>query len=114
MKPKPKWKMKVELKKTPNLTYRIRPMRVEEIPQIVEFTAPNHFHFSVSTVKFWHTQDPDGMKIAITESGDIIGSIFVVKNTESLYLGGAFCVPEKYQHLGVGRKVWILVALLLT
>ncbi|GFS61060.1 n-acetyltransferase domain-containing protein [Trichonephila inaurata madagascariensis] len=36
---------------------------------------------------------------------EIIGSLFNLKNTESLYIGGVFCVQEKFRHSDVGRKL---------
>ncbi|GFY38790.1 n-acetyltransferase domain-containing protein [Trichonephila inaurata madagascariensis] len=91
--------------KRPDVAFKIRPMRTEEIPQVVELTRLNHFHFPPSTLKFWHAQDPDGIKVAVTESGEIIGSVSNVKNTESLYVSGLFCVHENYRHAEVGKKL---------
>ncbi|GFQ90567.1 n-acetyltransferase domain-containing protein [Trichonephila clavata] len=61
--------MKENKIKDPNTTFRIRPMRIEDIPQVVELVRSHHFHFPASTLKFWHLQDRDGMRIAVTESG---------------------------------------------
>ncbi|GFQ73174.1 n-acetyltransferase domain-containing protein [Trichonephila clavata] len=97
--------MKENAKKDPNTTFRIRPMRIEEIPQVVELVRPHHFHFPASALKFWHLQDRDGMRIAVTDSGQIIGSLCTVKNTENLYSTGSFCVHENYRHLDLGRKL---------
>ncbi|PRD33008.1 UNVERIFIED_CONTAM: hypothetical protein NCL1_18719 [Trichonephila clavipes] len=80
-------------------------MRTEEIPQVVELGRQSLFHYTSSALKFWHTKDPEGIIIAVTESGEIIGSVTSVKNTESLYYGGMFCVHENYRDTDVGRKV---------
>ncbi|GFY41968.1 hypothetical protein TNIN_403251 [Trichonephila inaurata madagascariensis] len=61
--------IKGEPKNKSNLEFKVRSMRIEDIPQIVELTRLNNFQFPVSALKFWHTQDPDGMKAAVTESG---------------------------------------------
>ncbi|GFR00932.1 n-acetyltransferase domain-containing protein [Trichonephila clavata] len=37
--------------------------------------------------------------------GQIIGSLFTVKNTENMYTGGTFCIKENYRHLDIGRKL---------
>ncbi|GFQ90663.1 n-acetyltransferase domain-containing protein [Trichonephila clavata] len=97
--------MKGKLKTKPNLAFKIRSMRLEDIPQIVELGRQERFQFPASSLKYWLTQDPDGMKIAVTESGEIIGSLFNIKNNERLYIGGVFCVQEKFRHLDVGRKL---------
>ncbi|GFY41468.1 n-acetyltransferase domain-containing protein [Trichonephila inaurata madagascariensis] len=67
--------IKEELKLTPNTAFKIRPIRTDEIPQVVKLTR------------------------------EIIGSLFNVKNTESIYDGGVFSAHEKYRHLDVGRKL---------
>ncbi|GFY70385.1 n-acetyltransferase domain-containing protein, partial [Trichonephila inaurata madagascariensis] len=96
--------LKGEQKAKPNLAFKIRSMRIEDIPQIVELGRQERFQYPASSLKYWLTQDSDGMKIAVTESGEIIGSLFNLKNTESLYIGGVFCVQEKFRHSDVGRK----------
>ncbi|GFQ64659.1 n-acetyltransferase domain-containing protein [Trichonephila clavata] len=93
------------LKQTPHTAFKIRPMRTDEIPQVVKLTSGYNFQYTLPTIKFWHTHDHDGMNIAVTESGEIIGSLFNAKNTESVYVGGVFCVPEKYRHLDIARKL---------
>ncbi|GFY70405.1 n-acetyltransferase domain-containing protein [Trichonephila inaurata madagascariensis] len=98
-------KMMEELKRAPSAEFWIRPMKVEEIPKIAELTRPYYFHFSPCSLKFWHKQDPDGLAIAVNESGEIIGALFTVKNTENLYIGGLFCVHGNYRQLEVGRKL---------
>ncbi|PRD33010.1 UNVERIFIED_CONTAM: hypothetical protein NCL1_18724 [Trichonephila clavipes] len=97
--------MMEEPKRAPSAEFWIRSMKIEEIPKIVELTRPYFFHFSPCSLKFWHKQDPDGLAIAVNESGEIIGALFTVKNTENLYIGGLFCVHGNYRHLDVGRKL---------
>ncbi|GFY60109.1 n-acetyltransferase domain-containing protein [Trichonephila inaurata madagascariensis] len=96
--------MKDKVKKDPNVSFRIRPMEIEDIPQVVELARPHHFNFTASTLKFWQTQDRDGMIVAVTESGQIVASLFTVKTFENLYTGGSYCVHENYRHLDIGRK----------
>ncbi|GFY70409.1 hypothetical protein TNIN_258141, partial [Trichonephila inaurata madagascariensis] len=50
--------MKGEFKSTPNTTFKIRPMRTDEIPQVVKLTSRDHFQYPLSTLKFWHTRPP--------------------------------------------------------
>ncbi|GFX00943.1 n-acetyltransferase domain-containing protein [Trichonephila clavipes] len=51
------------------VAFKIRPMRTEEIPQVVELGRQSLFHYTSSALKFWHTKDPEGIIIAVTESG---------------------------------------------
>ncbi|PRD33009.1 UNVERIFIED_CONTAM: hypothetical protein NCL1_18721 [Trichonephila clavipes] len=97
--------MKDNMKKDRNVPFRIRLMEIEDIPQVVELARPHHFNFTASTLKFWQMQDPDGMTIAVTESGQIIASLFTVKISENLCTGGMYCVHENYRHLDIGRKL---------
>ncbi|GFT28403.1 n-acetyltransferase domain-containing protein [Nephila pilipes] len=94
-----------ELTKIPKFAYKIRSMRMEDIPQVVEISRQNLFQYPASSLKFWIEQDPDGIKIAETESGEIIGSCSTVKNSENLYFGGMFTVQEKSRNSDVGRKL---------
>ncbi|GFX00945.1 n-acetyltransferase domain-containing protein [Trichonephila clavipes] len=68
---------------------------------------PNCFFANVGPLQV--VIDPLGIHIddlGITAlKREIIGSVTSVKNTESLYYGGMFCVHENYRDTDVGRKV---------
>ncbi|GFY76229.1 n-acetyltransferase domain-containing protein [Trichonephila inaurata madagascariensis] len=59
---------KGEAMRNPKVAFRIRPMRTDDIPQVVELGRQNLFHYTSSALKFWHNEDPDGIIIAVTES----------------------------------------------
>ncbi|GFT28400.1 n-acetyltransferase domain-containing protein [Nephila pilipes] len=96
-----------ELTKIPNFACKIRSMRIEDIPKVVEISRQNLFQFPASSLKFWIKHDPDGIKIAETVTGEIVGSCGGLKNNENLYFGGMFIVQEKSRHSDVGRKLLI-------
>ncbi|GFT18433.1 integrase catalytic domain-containing protein, partial [Nephila pilipes] len=61
-------------------------------------------HDVSSSVRSWMKIDPEGIKVAENENGDIIGIMGLSRNHPDLYCGGFYCVHEKYRNLNIGSK----------
>ncbi|CAL1269651.1 unnamed protein product [Larinioides sclopetarius] len=84
--------------------YTVRSIRSEDIPDLVELSRENFFQYPVSNLKYWCVHDPDGIQVAVNESGKVVGVCSTVKVNENLYFGGLFMVQEKCRDADIGRK----------
>ncbi|CAL1269652.1 unnamed protein product [Larinioides sclopetarius] len=85
--------------------YTVRSIRSEDIPDLVELSRENFFQYPVSNLKYWCVHDPDGIQVAVNESGKVVGVCSTVKVNENLYFGGLFMVQEKCRDADIGRKL---------
>ncbi|GIY33299.1 hypothetical protein CEXT_385921 [Caerostris extrusa] len=54
-------------KTLPNLAYKIRSLRFDDIPEVVQISRESMFQYPVTSLQFWARHDPDGIQVAVSE-----------------------------------------------
>ncbi|GIY76940.1 n-acetyltransferase domain-containing protein, partial [Caerostris extrusa] len=86
----------------------VRPAKADDLPILVKIRQDMGIHDVPSSLLSWMKLDPDGIKIAETETGDVIGScssVFNGDDEDGIYFGGIYCVEPKFQGTGIGQNV---------
>ncbi|GBL59202.1 hypothetical protein AVEN_133015-1, partial [Araneus ventricosus] len=86
------------------VNYTIRALRPEDIPEVIEVALPSTYQYSKESLLNWNKYDPEGIIVAVLDSGKIIGVSATVIHNGEVAFGGAFCVLEAYRHFDVGHK----------
>ncbi|GFS54782.1 n-acetyltransferase domain-containing protein [Trichonephila inaurata madagascariensis] len=89
----------------PKIPVKVRFMKEEDIPYVMELRRQVRVHDVATFLQSWMKIDPEGMFVASTEDGKIIGAVSMVQNHHDLYMGGLYCVHEKYRNQGVGSHL---------
>ncbi|GIX68113.1 n-acetyltransferase domain-containing protein [Caerostris darwini] len=90
----------------PKVSFEIRTIREADIPQVMELRKQLKVHDVASSLRTWMKIDPEGIKVALNENDEIIGSCSFVKNHPDLYFGGLYCVQPKYRSLNIGYQIY--------
>ncbi|GFQ90605.1 acetyltransf_18 domain-containing protein [Trichonephila clavata] len=90
----------------PRHSIEIRTMREEDISQLMNLRRQLGIHDATSSVQSWMAVDPEGIKVAVNENGDIVGSCSYVKNHPELYFAGIYCVQKEYRNYNVGIQIF--------
>ncbi|GIX86160.1 hypothetical protein CDAR_614402 [Caerostris darwini] len=86
--------------------YKVRSFRKEDIPDIVKVAKQSTFQYSVESLQSWSKHDPDGIKVAELDSGEVVGLCASVNHNDKFSFGGTFCVLEKYRQMEIGHKLF--------
>ncbi|GFU33816.1 n-acetyltransferase domain-containing protein [Nephila pilipes] len=89
----------------PKIPIKIRCMREEDIPQVMELRRQVRVQDVPSVLQTWLKLDPEGMKVAENENGDIVGSLCLTRNHDDLYFSGIYCIHEKFRGLNIGIRL---------
>ncbi|GFU08777.1 n-acetyltransferase domain-containing protein [Nephila pilipes] len=86
--------------------YKIRSIEEEDVPQVMELRRKLRVHDVPTYLLSWMKIDPEGIKVALNENGDVIGTISFVRNNSDLYVGGLYAMHEKYRGLSIGNRLF--------
>ncbi|CAL1269655.1 unnamed protein product [Larinioides sclopetarius] len=86
--------------------FKIRSFVKKDIPDVVKIATQNTFQYCSESLESWSEHDPDGIKVAVLDSGKVIGLCAAVNHNEKFSFGGTFIVLEEYRHLGIGHKLF--------
>ncbi|GBN48628.1 hypothetical protein AVEN_140027-1 [Araneus ventricosus] len=92
------------------INYKVRALRPEDIPEVIEVALASTYQYSKESLLNWIKYDPEGIIVAVLDSGKIIGLCATVIHNGELAFGGGFCVLEAYRHFDVGDKYHISCA----
>ncbi|KAG8199281.1 hypothetical protein JTE90_003703 [Oedothorax gibbosus] len=91
------------------LRYVIRALASSDIPPLVGLMQLRPSIDTVPCLFSWMEADPQGMKVAITDTGEIAGTCSFVMNgdrdEDGIYFGGVFFVQEKFRSQGIGQQL---------
>ncbi|KFM59845.1 hypothetical protein X975_04358, partial [Stegodyphus mimosarum] len=93
-------------KKTTDVKYEIRPMRKIDVPQGLDVWRETGMQEGTHSIYSWLKFDPHGFYVAVTNSGEVLGTCAAVINHDDLAFIGLYSVREKYRGLGIGSKIW--------
>ncbi|GIY76149.1 hypothetical protein CDAR_461011 [Caerostris darwini] len=96
-------------KNLPNIRFRVRPANADDLPILVKIRQDMGIHDVPTSLLSWMKLDPDGIKIAETETGDVVGScssVFNGDDDDGIYFGGIYCVEPKFQGTGIGQNLF--------
>ncbi|XP_035205595.1 uncharacterized protein LOC118180634 isoform X2 [Stegodyphus dumicola] len=93
-------------KKTDDVKYEVRPMRKIDVPQALDVWRETGMQEGTHSIYSWLKFDPQGFYVAITNSGEVLGTCTAVINHDDLAFIGLYSVREKYRGLGIGSKIW--------
>ncbi|CAL1293499.1 unnamed protein product [Larinioides sclopetarius] len=86
------------------INYKVRPFRPEDIPGVVDVGLHSTYQYSKESLLNWIKYDPEGIIVALLDSGKVIGVCAAVRHNDEVAFGGAFCVLEAYRDSDVGDK----------
>ncbi|XP_055930966.1 uncharacterized protein LOC129961464 [Argiope bruennichi] len=85
--------------------YKVRPLRLEDIPDAIEVALCSTYQYSKESLESWMKHDPEGIIVAVLDSGKVIGICATVIHNNDVAFGGAFCVLEEYRLFDVGNEL---------
>ncbi|XP_035230083.1 uncharacterized protein LOC118202031 [Stegodyphus dumicola] len=88
------------------IKYEVRPIRKEDIPQTLDIWKETGV-YGGDYLHTWLAFDPEGIHVAVTDSGEVLGACAGVINHDDLAFFGAYSVREKYQRQGIGFKIYL-------
>ncbi|GFT40842.1 n-acetyltransferase domain-containing protein [Nephila pilipes] len=86
--------------------FKVRPFLEDDIPDVIKIARQNTFQYSEEILKSWLKYDPEGINVAVLDSGEVIGLCSSINYSNDFSFGGAFCVLEKYRYLEIGHKIF--------
>ncbi|XP_055930946.1 uncharacterized protein LOC129961208 isoform X2 [Argiope bruennichi] len=86
--------------------YTIRPMKREEIPDVLQLWRETGLAEGTYSLDTWFAHDPDGFYVAVTDDGMVLGSCAGVLQNDDLAFIGLYVVKSAYRRHGIGRKIW--------
>ncbi|GFU33810.1 n-acetyltransferase domain-containing protein [Nephila pilipes] len=89
-----------------NLSYTVRLMTKEDVPQTLEVWRSTGMQEGTHCLYTWLEVDKEAFNVAVTDSGEIIGVCCAVIHHPNFAFVGVYAVLEKYRGYGVGKKVW--------
>ncbi|KAG8177113.1 hypothetical protein JTE90_008222 [Oedothorax gibbosus] len=89
--------------------YTIRPMRRDEIPDVLELWRDTGLSEGTHSLDTWYSHDPEGFFVAVTDDGTVIGACAGVLQNEDLAFVGLYVVKDNYRRRGIGMKIWSAV-----
>ncbi|GBN01237.1 hypothetical protein AVEN_86106-1 [Araneus ventricosus] len=88
------------------LHFKVRSFGKEDTPDVVKIATKSTFQYCAESLESWSEHDPDGIKVAVLDSGRVIGLCAAVNHNENFSFGGTFIVLEEYRHLEIGHKLF--------
>ncbi|CAL1269656.1 unnamed protein product [Larinioides sclopetarius] len=89
------------------INYKVRPLRPEDIPEVIDVSLQSTYQYSKESLLNWIKYDPEGIIVAALDSGKVIGVCATVIHNDEVAFGGAFCVLEGYRDFDVGNKLLV-------
>ncbi|XP_055931802.1 uncharacterized protein LOC129962102 [Argiope bruennichi] len=96
-------------KVVPKLQFSIRPANEGDVPALKKIRQDMGIHDVPTVFQTFMKLDPQGLKIAVSDTGKILGScgcVFNGDDSDGVYFGGIYCVEPKYQGTGIGLKIY--------
>ncbi|GIY76152.1 n-acetyltransferase domain-containing protein [Caerostris darwini] len=89
----------------PNIRFSVCPANEDDLPFLVKMRQDVGIHDVPSSLLSWMKLDPDGIKIAETETGRLIGSCSLVFNgdDDGICFGGIYYVEPKFRRAGLDK-----------
>ncbi|KAF8794612.1 uncharacterized protein LOC129961427 isoform X2 [Argiope bruennichi] len=85
---------------------KLRPFMKEDIPDVVKIATQSTFQYCSESLESWSKHDPEGIKVAVLDSGKVIGLCAAINHNENFCFGGTFIVLEEYRRLEIGHQLF--------
>ncbi|CAL1276864.1 unnamed protein product [Larinioides sclopetarius] len=96
-------------KTDPNVRFSIRPTTESDVLEITKLRREIGIHDVPTVFRTFMKLDPQGLQIAVNETGKVLGTCSAVFNgddSNGLYFGGMYCVQPKYRRSGIGKQLY--------